>query len=379
DWLQSKGTPGTDSSVEAVISVLWRTLDQLVRKSQQTVQHCGSTIRLEAVRTQANELPHRALLGYMDAQSIRKHVIPWQQMLAFFARTQQPHGWRSPPYAFTARQQDKWTRLWRAVQTSNSAPTAGSSGGHNNDATHGEDPLAPWLMSLQEQTCLEFCVELLNQRYRSNEYESALVCAMAVLGRGESGWRSPETYPPILSSVIKLARFFVVQKALWLDPAARQIIAVWQHQQDGTPWALVSADEDLADLATGVDCDQYDSRSSPGVFSQQSDPISSPAFGTPVHATRQSTPSTMRSPPGGTFPEHVESMVRKFMIRGTHGPMQTLLDWRTYGLRVHYNTSTPGHIAWLGSDEVLYKDVQFTMGRLRSFLHGLVDTTKSIL
>jgi hypothetical protein len=33
-----------------------------------------------------------------------------------------------------------------------------------------------------EQACLEFCVELLNQRHRTHEYESALVCAMAVQG-----------------------------------------------------------------------------------------------------------------------------------------------------------------------------------------------------
>lgn len=41
---------------------------------------------------------------------------------------------------------------------------------------------------------------------------------MAVLGQGEAGWRDPESYPPILSRVIKVARFMVVQKALWMDP-----------------------------------------------------------------------------------------------------------------------------------------------------------------
>lgn len=41
---------------------------------------------------------------------------------------------------------------------------------------------------------------------------------MAVLGQGEAGWRDPESYPLILSCVIKVARFMVVQKALWMDP-----------------------------------------------------------------------------------------------------------------------------------------------------------------
>jgi hypothetical protein len=40
-----------------------------------------------------------------------------------------------------------------------------------------------------------------------------------VLGVKEDGWKGPEQYPPILSAVIKIARFMVVQKGLELaDP-----------------------------------------------------------------------------------------------------------------------------------------------------------------
>ncbi|EDN04922.1 predicted protein [Histoplasma mississippiense (nom. inval.)] len=38
------------------------------------------------------------------------------------------------------------------------------------------------------------------------DYECALVDALAVLGRGEYGWRDAESYPPILSRIIKVAR-----------------------------------------------------------------------------------------------------------------------------------------------------------------------------
>ncbi|EAU31635.1 predicted protein [Aspergillus terreus NIH2624] len=181
--------PDTADPVEQGVRLLYHTMDQLARKSQRTVSYCRQAIRMEAVRTQAHELPHRPLLAYMDA-----------------------------------------------------------------------------LLEPRERACLEFCVELLNQRHRTHEYESALVCVMAVLGRGRDGWRDPKSYPPILSRVIKIARFFVVEKALWLDPAA----------------------------------------------------------------------------------------------------MQTLLDWRTYGLRVHYNSTTPGHIMWQGTDERLYKELRFTMGDFRA-------------
>lgn len=66
--------------------------------------YCGQAIRMEAVCTQAAELPHQLLLVYIDATSVWKHVQPWQQILGFFARTQHPQAWQSPMYQFTARQ-----------------------------------------------------------------------------------------------------------------------------------------------------------------------------------------------------------------------------------------------------------------------------------
>jgi hypothetical protein len=43
------------------------------------------------------------------------------------------------------------------------------------------------------------------------------VCALAVLGVKEDGWKGPKQYLPVLSAVIKVARFMVVQQALELS------------------------------------------------------------------------------------------------------------------------------------------------------------------
>jgi hypothetical protein len=108
----------------------------------------------------------------------------------------------------TARQRKKWRQLWQlAGQGPRSSPDP-------MDYEPDDPQMAAWAITDIEKACLEFCIELLNQRHCSHEYESALVCAMAVLGQGETGWRDPESYPPILSWVIKIARFMVVQKAL---------------------------------------------------------------------------------------------------------------------------------------------------------------------
>jgi hypothetical protein len=71
---------------------------------------------------------------------------------------------------------------------------------------------------------MDFMIELLNQRIRSTEWELALVCALAVLGVGDHDasrpWKDPHSYPPILSSVIKVSRFVVVHQSFLLDPNA---------------------------------------------------------------------------------------------------------------------------------------------------------------
>jgi hypothetical protein len=76
---------------------------------------------------------------------------------------------------------------------------------------------------------MDFCIELLNQRISAEEYECALVYALAVLGQGRDRWRDAENYPPILSKMIKISRFIVLHKALRLDPNADQIL---QYMRD---------------------------------------------------------------------------------------------------------------------------------------------------
>ncbi|KAL4755801.1 uncharacterized protein BDW70DRAFT_145904, partial [Aspergillus foveolatus] len=113
-----------------------------------------------------------------------------------------------------------WQRLWQMAQAESERQEPQEPRSSPDPMDTDENPrVQSFLMSLIETACLEFCIELLNQKIRVHEYESPLVCAMAVLGWGRNAWRDPDTYTPILSRVLKVARFMVVQKALWLDPA----------------------------------------------------------------------------------------------------------------------------------------------------------------
>jgi hypothetical protein len=40
----------------------------------------------------------------------------------------------------------------------------------------------------------------------------------------------------------------------------------------------------------------------------------------------------------------LRDMVNKFMIRGTHGPMEWMLDLRGYGMTINFNTTIEGKI-----------------------------------
>jgi hypothetical protein len=74
-------------------------------------------------------------------------------------------------------------------------------------------------LSRLQKACLEFCIALLDYQITRREYNSLFVRALAVLSVNEDGWKSPEQYPPILSAVIKTARFMVVQQGLELSGA----------------------------------------------------------------------------------------------------------------------------------------------------------------
>ena len=80
-----------------------------------------------------------------------------------------------------------------------------------------------------------------------------LICAIAVLRYRKFGWRDSESYPPILLRVIKVARFMVMQQALWLDLDIFQIIETWQQPQRYAEWALQSAIPDIDSVYSSED------------------------------------------------------------------------------------------------------------------------------
>ncbi|KAI2479398.1 DUF3505 multi-domain protein [Pyrenophora tritici-repentis] len=253
-----------EQQAEPVEAAIWAAMDGLARFSQASViDRIGVFVRLEAIRTEMHQTRFQPLQPYMDKDAVVKH---------------------------------------------------------------GEGP-RPKKLSKIQKACLEFCIALLNNRITRREYDSPLVCALAVLGVKEDGWKGPEQYPPILSAVIKIARFMVVQKGLEMSGPE-------EDSGDET-------DDDLDDSAY------------------------------------ESGPSQRRRPKGCL--QLVQKIIDRFMVRGSHSPMQWMLDLRTYGLKIHYNTTTRGHVEWTNGDELLYKELHFSMAQFRGMVHRLASESRRLL
>ena len=77
--------------------------------------------------------------------------------------------------------------------------------------------------------------------------------------------------------------------------------------------------------------------------------------------------------------DELGAIIDRFMVRGTHGPVQWIIDLRAYGLKIFYRQTAQGNINWAG-DTLMYKTVEFRMPEsLKGVIHGLTEKTNGIL
>ncbi|WQF90446.1 Putative P-loop containing nucleoside triphosphate hydrolase [Colletotrichum destructivum] len=82
--------------------------------------------------------------------------------------------------------------------------------------------------------------------------------------------------------------------------------------------------------------------------------------------------------------QYVRSKVQRFMTRTSGAPkaeptpMDWILEMRTMGLKIQYDTPIRGHVDWI-KDEILFRRAQFGMGQLSNMMHGLVQEAREML
>ncbi|KAI6787582.1 hypothetical protein KC361_g9470 [Hortaea werneckii] len=162
----------------------------------------------------------------------------------------------------------------------------------------------------------------------------AMICALAALGVRPSGkgFRDPTEYPSILSAVIKVAHFIVVQQADQLGQ--------WDDQEYSSCGSAYEFEDSGYESGGGRDRPQRRELSS--------------------------------------F-EWVRRMMDRFMVRGCGSPMQWMLDLRAYGMKIEFNTTAPGHVDWTDGDTLQYKSVKFSMAKIRGMVAQLHQAARRAL
>jgi hypothetical protein len=81
----------------------------------------------------------------------------------------------------------------------------------------------------------------------------------------------------------------------------------------------------------------------------------------------------------------VQQDVAKFMTMTEYGgqphPIQTIHTQKMYGLKIRYTTNADGQVGWSGAnhDIIVVRKVQFSIGQIRTVVHGLLGTTRKRL
>ena len=163
---------------------------------------------------------------------------------------------------------------------------------------------------------------MINEPIETDEINCPLVIVLAVSGVKQTGFHGPESYPSILSAILKVSRFFVLRFCY-----------------EGTTTPYEEIDIDLDDS----------------------------------HVSNTSKSNSIDRPL-----DRVKSMVNEFMIRDTHTPIDWLLGLRAYGMNIARNTTTTGQIDW-NNETISYGNISFSVSDFRGFVYGLIASTRAIL
>jgi hypothetical protein len=273
-----------------------------------------------------NEKPFNA---QQTKNTMIKYSNVWIEIIAYIWRTHEmpvvtPHNddedereGRRPPYHISGKQYSCMERIRMIVGRDEEENWFDELDSEDSD---DDERLDEQQQEVLEGHVLQFMLSLLDHVLGDNEYTSALISGMAVLGiSAESGWLNPLLYTPKQSAVISISRMLVLYRSTQLR----------QEQVDKLA-AEGWGSEDAAAMA-------------------------------PAHL------------------EFVQDMANRFMTlteyNGKPTPMDSILRLRAFGFKIRFTTNAEGVIDWVG-DTLLYGNIQFSMPQLRSMIHGMIASAR---
>ena len=166
----------------------------MLRAAQGTARPsvAGHAALFEVNRKEAGAKATKPFDGRMEEDMWERYVEVFRKVLCCIWRTQEWADDERPAYVLTKKQGRLLDDLEDMVE--------------GGEVREGEG------QAKVDRACLDFAVSLLDHELKHSAYESALISALAVLGRrGDGGWVSPLDYTTMYSAVIKVGRILVLR------------------------------------------------------------------------------------------------------------------------------------------------------------------------
>ncbi|EED17271.1 hypothetical protein TSTA_023250 [Talaromyces stipitatus ATCC 10500] len=192
DENQSTAIPDTKTAEKCAAWAVWSAMGEVGRLSQLSVLHMGVFVRMEAICSERNQTRYQPLEAYQDANAVTDRVFrpgerrPWESrsIPSLPPSSGESRVETMAPQRVRPRGEEEMSDRSRDRLEGDADPEEvdpREDDDEEYDEENKEEEEVPPLTPIQ-QACLDFCIELLNQRIVRREYDSALICATAILG-----------------------------------------------------------------------------------------------------------------------------------------------------------------------------------------------------
>ncbi|THV64024.1 hypothetical protein D6D28_10221 [Aureobasidium pullulans] len=329
---------------------IWDAVASLIVRAEKLLTRTSHFVRVAIVQVEDSHHIQQPLQPYQGRPQLQKGVRAWQQIVLFFVRFHR--GGLDLAVPLSDIQRETLQGLIAVAEDPSYEEEDEEEEEEEEEDDRRRSSRDPTATPELERGILFFIISLLDHVVRGWEYESPMICALAVIAVQPQGWLGVDRYPSILSALIKTSRYLVLQEA---------------YER------LLTRD---IDTSTGIDVDvDEDMDTDTETSSSSSTSIDSNARTT---ARARADPDTDDDRTKGPRLDDVEQLTFRFLRRGTRSPFEWMLDLRSYGQHLAMQSTSEGKVEWRG-DRLSYGDVCLHMSQLRRMVSLLAYDTRELL
>ncbi|THW91892.1 hypothetical protein D6D18_06444 [Aureobasidium pullulans] len=292
---------------------IWDAVASLIVRAEKLLTRTSHFVRVAIVQVEDSHHIQQPLQPYQGRPQLQKGVRAWQQIVLFFVRFHRGGLDLAVPLSDIQRETLQGLIAVAEDPSYEEEDEEEEEEEEDDRRRSSRDPTAtPEL----ERGILFFIISLLDHVVRGWEYESPMICALAVIAVQPQGWLGVDRYPSILSALIKTSRYLVLQEA---------------YER------LLTRD---IDTSTGIDVDVDEDMDTDTETSSSSSTSTDSNARTTARA--RADPDTDDDRTKGPRLDDVEQLTFRFLRRGTRSPFEWMLDLRSYGQHLAMQSTSEG-------------------------------------